>query len=60
MRTLFSWLLVFVAVGSIPAAAQTDQTGMLEGRVVDANGLPIAQAEVRVALEGRVPTHGNA
>lgn len=31
--------------------AQTDQTGVLKGRVVDQNGTPIANAQVNVSLE---------
>ena len=43
-------LLLSVALTAV-ATAQTDQTGILKGQVVDQNGTPVDGAEVAVALE---------
>jgi hypothetical protein len=61
--------LVFVCFvlalsGPLHLYAQTDQTGVLKGSVVDQNGTPVASAEVAVSLEdgsypGRALTDDN-
>ena len=51
MKRLITPMLVLTCLVVAPLSAQTDQTGVLEGKVEDVGGPAIAVAEVRIALE---------
>ena len=63
MKRLITSVLVLTCLVAAPLSAQTDQTGVLEGKVQDVAGGAIALADVRIALEdGSYPqvTRSNA
>lgn len=51
MKRLIAPALVLTSLLTVPLSAQTDQTGVLEGKVQDVAGAAVAQADVRIALE---------